>query len=84
MKNKPSSGIDGIDIRIVKRNIDIFSPLLSDMYCKSFSQGVVPDEFKIASVTPVFKSGDPSDVSSYRPISVINTIAKIFETIVKN
>lgn len=84
MKNKPSCGIDGVNIYNIKENIDVFLPLLCDIYKKSFSQGLVPNCFKVASVTPVFKSGDSLEVSSYRPISVINTIAKIFETIVKD
>uniref|UniRef100_A0A1B6L7P7 Reverse transcriptase domain-containing protein n=1 Tax=Graphocephala atropunctata TaxID=36148 RepID=A0A1B6L7P7_9HEMI len=54
------------------------------MFKKSLEQGRMPDEFKMATVVPIFKAGDKSEVSSYRPISVISVIAKIFETIIKN
>jgi len=37
---------------------------------------------KISSVTPVFKSGDKSDVRNYRPISILSYIAILFELLV--
>ena len=35
--------------------------------------------FKDAKVLPVFKSGDPSDPSNYRPISILSTLSKPLE-----
>lgn len=83
MKNKKSCGLDDINILTIKRNIDVFTPLLYDIYKKSLQQGVVPDSFKTACVVPVYKTGDNREVSSYRPISLISTLAKIFESIIK-
>ena len=42
----------------------------------------MPGLWKQANVTPVFKKNDPSDVSNYRPISLLNTIGKVLEKIV--
>lgn len=44
--------------------------------------GVFPKMLKISSVTPVFKSGNKSDVKNYRPISILSHIAKLFELLV--
>lgn len=84
MKNKNSCGNDGITIYIIKKNIEIFSSLLFNIFKKSLDQGIVPIEFKTATVVPIYKAGDVTECSSYRPISVISTMAKIFETLVKN
>ena len=43
-----------------------------------------PDDWKKAKVTPIFKSGDKSNVSNYRPISVLPIISKIIERTVHN
>ena len=44
----------------------------------------MPDEWKLAKVTHIFKQGDGSDINNYRPISVISAIAKFLERIVHN
>ena len=37
---------------------------------------------KFAGVTPVFKTGEPTIVSKYRPISLLNFFSKIIERVV--
>ena len=39
---------------------------LKYMFGKSIEKGVFPNALKIARVTPLFKGGDPSDISNYR------------------
>ena len=41
--------------------------------------GVFPDELKIGKIIPLYKSGNKSVMSNYRPISILPTISKIFE-----
>ena len=43
--------------------------------------GIFPDDVKSARVAPIFKSGERSDVSNYRPISVLLVIGKVFKKI---
>ena len=50
----------------------------------SLSTGLIPEQFKIAKVIPIFKSGDCLDPSNYRPISLLSTFSKILERIVYN
>ena len=45
----------------------------------SLSQGKFPEELKVAKVVPLFKSGDPSSVSNYRPISLLSSFSKVIE-----
>ena len=46
----------------------------------SFMSGVVPDGWKYARVTPIYKiNRDINNPSNYRPILVICHVAKVFE-----
>ena len=69
---------DGINNRILK---ELSSPL-SRPFNYSMSKGIFPDIWKEANVSPLFKKDDPSSVSNYRPISLLNTIGKVMEKIV--
>lgn len=39
-------------------------------------------EFKKATITPIFKSGDKQLISNCRPVSLLNTISLVFEKLV--
>ena len=41
--------------------------------------GVFPDNMKVAKVVPLFKAGDRSVFSNYRPISLLSQFSKILE-----
>jgi hypothetical protein len=58
------------------------SPLsgpLAYLFNCSFSTGVVPDQFKLATVIPIYKKGSKSVVSNYRSISLLSVFNKILE-----
>lgn len=48
-----------------------------------FKTGIVPSQFKVSTITPIYKSGNPKIISNYRPISLINNVAKVFEKCLK-
>ena len=50
---------------------------------KSFDSGIVPSNMKIQSINPIFKKGDKSDPSNYRPISLTSHLIKIFERVIR-
>ena len=50
----------------------------------SLQQGIFPEDLKNATISPIYKNGDKSDCSNYRPISVLSNVAKILEKIVYN
>ena len=55
-------------------------------YCSFFNQslqsGIVSASYKESNVCPISKKGDPSIVSNYRPISLLNSENKLFERII--
>ena len=43
--------------------------------------GTYPQQLKIAKATPIFKANDKELFSNYRPMSLLPSISKIFESI---
>ena len=57
----------------------MFCEPLTYLFQLSVVKGVSSDDLKIAKVTLIYKAGDNSDVSNYRPISVLPCFSKILE-----
>ncbi|MCG8116730.1 MAG: reverse transcriptase domain-containing protein, partial [Candidatus Thiodiazotropha endolucinida] len=77
-----AAGPDSINNRILKELATPLSVPLSELFNFSLSKGKVPNIWKEANVTPIFKKDDPSNISNYRPISLLSTICKVLEKIV--
>ena len=79
--NNSSSGWDGIPTFLVKKCVDSFIEPLTYLVNSSISESIFPSELKLARVVPIFKSGDPSLITNYRPISVLSFFSKVFEKV---
>ena len=56
------------------------APILTKLFNASLTTSIIPSDWKLASVAPVYKGkGDKFEKGNYRPISVIGYIAKVFE-----
>jgi hypothetical protein len=77
-----ASGPDNINNRILKELSEELSVPLCHLFRKSLTACKVPSQWKLANVCAVYKKGDPSIVSNYRPISLLSTISKSLEKII--
>jgi hypothetical protein len=84
LKTKKSPGYDDISNRILKHCAIITSKPLSHICNSSLTKGIFPDRCKYALVLPVYKKGERTDGSNYRPISLIPTLSKVLEILMYN
>ena len=84
LKSNNSPGNDCISTKIVKQfHMYILDPL-RHIINLIFKSGIVPSHFKTTIVIPIYKSGIKAIINNYRPISLINTFAKILEKCLKD
>ena len=85
LKLSKSTGLDMIDMdNKLLQMVSPIIPLLCHVFNISLNQGIVPSDWKLAKVTPIYKGKDShSERGNYRPISVVPTVAKLLEKPVK-
>ena len=77
-----SSGPDEIPARLLKLAAEELAPALSLIFQKSLDSGEVPNSWLQANITPLFKKGDRTIASNYRPVSLTSICSKLLEHII--
>ena len=80
LKNS-SAGWDELPTFVANKCISGYIEPLTYLINNSFTEGVFPKELKLARVVHIFKIGDKTELTNYRPISVLSFFSKFFEKI---
>ncbi|VDP31907.1 unnamed protein product [Echinostoma caproni] len=78
LKFSKSAGPDNIHPAVRKSIESLMIPQIVTM-----NTGRIPEDWKYATVVPIFKGGKQSDPSNYRPISFTSIVAKLLERILR-
>jgi Reverse transcriptase (RNA-dependent DNA polymerase) len=79
-----SPGPDGIHPMLLKNCADELSTPLSLLFKWSCEQGQLPNDWKNAHITSIYKKGDKSDAGNYRPVSLTSVVCKVMESLLKD
>ena len=79
---KKTVDIDNLSSNLLKAVAFEISAPLSFIFNKSLESGVVPRKLKVSRTVGIYKSGSPSDLTNYRPISCPPILSKIIEKMV--
>jgi hypothetical protein len=76
--------LDPLPTWVLKQNISVVSPVVTRIVNASMNDGIFPNAFKAAIITPILKKQnlDVNVLKHYRPISNIQFLAKVTECIV--
>jgi len=74
-----SMGLDGSHPRVLRELVEELPKPLSIIYQQSWPTGDVPDDWRIANVTPIYKKGWKEDPGNFRPLRLTLMPGKIME-----
>ena len=79
-----ANGHDEISAKMLKETAMSITPAVTKLFNISIRLGKLPDEWKIARVTPIPKVGNHSDPGNYLPISLLSILSKLLEKHMRN
>ena len=84
LKPSKSQGPDTFHPKLMKEAANEMSKPLTLIFKKSFEEGSIPDIWKKANVTAIFKKRERKRAENYRPISLTSVPGKLLEKIIRN
>ena len=78
-----SQGPNEIHSRLLKELSSVIAEPLAKLFQNSLVQDVVPNDWREANITTLFKKGSKSASQNYKPVSLTSVICKLMESIIK-
>ena len=79
LKSKRSCGYDEITTKILKISSPFIVSPLTYICNRMLSTGTFPDRLKYSEIKPIYKKGDKTLITNYRPISLLPLFSKILK-----
>ena len=79
LKSSTAKDAFGLDSSFLKNHRESFMGPITKLVNTSIRDAVFPQAWKSAIITPIFKSGDATEVSNYRPVSILPVVSKVAE-----
>ena len=83
INSSKSPGPDRISPRILKEARNVLASPLSYLFSKSIAMGKLPEDWKLAYISPIHKKGDRRIALNYRPVSLTSVVCKLLEKVVR-
>ena len=82
LQSNKASGPDKIPGYFFKKTASLIAPILFLIFQLSLNQGILPSDWKTANIIPIYKKGNRSQPSNYRPVSLTSICRKALEHII--
>ena len=78
-----SPGMDGLHPRLLRELADVLAEPLCVIFDRSVKMQQIPNEWKKARISAIFKKGNKSLAGNYRPVSLTSVVCKQMEKLVR-
>lgn len=69
---------------LLQQNVEVLKKPLADAINHIFEDGKIPDRLKKSGIILIYKSGDRTSCSNYRPLSLSQPLAKLVDSFIKD
>ncbi|KAL8594440.1 hypothetical protein ACOMHN_018148 [Nucella lapillus] len=83
LKIHKATGPDGINPLVLSKAADILAHPVTILFRKSLEDGQVPQDWRTATVSPIFKKGSRLQPCNYRPVSLTCILCKVMEKLIR-
>ena len=70
------TGLDGISAKCLRITASAIAGSLNHVFNLSLASGEIPQEWKNAKVTPIFKAGSEMNIENYRPANLCSACSR--------
>jgi hypothetical protein len=78
-----AAGPDGIPPLLLSEASDALATPLAIIFQRSLDEGCIPEDWRKANVSPIFKKGSKLSPNNYRPVSLTSVTCKVMEALVR-
>ena len=82
LKVNKATGPDGIPGNILKMCANELAEVLRILFQCSLNTGIVPEDWRLANIVPLYKKGKKTQAENYRPVSLTSITCKLLEHII--
>ena len=83
LRPEKSMGVDCVHPFVLKTCAVAMATPLTKIFRQSLKEGMVPNAWREANVTPIYKKGSRAEAANYRPISLTSVPCKLMERLVR-
>ena len=84
LQNTAALGTDGIPTVVIKQLSWELAPYLAYLINVIFRMGIFPDRWRQGIISPIHKGGLRTVKTNYRPVTITNSLSKVWERIANN
>ena len=88
LDGKKATTYQNIPCKKLKENAKVCAPFMKNIFNQEITNSTCPNKFKDGDIIPIFKRDkkkhkDATDVTNYRPVSVLPSASKVFERLLQ-
>ena len=84
LKQRRSGGIDGVSAKVLKLASPVLASEIANLCNCLIARGHFPSQWKLGVVAAIPKAGDATEVTNYRPVTLLSILSKVIERVLFN